>query len=813
MKSRYNIIGMTCASCQSHIESKVSKVRGVSNVNINLLKNTMDVTYDKNICSNDNIVKAVIDAGYGIDDKINMVGKRDHKLIKLIVAIVFLLAIMYVSMGNMMFSFPLPYVLDHKNNPMGFALIQFILTLPIIYIYRSYFINGFKRLFKGSPNMDSLIAIGASVSLLYGIFALFMISFASFKIINDGDYNHYHNIIMTYHDSLFFESAAMILTFVSIGKYLEELSKRRTTASVESLVKLNPTSATILQDGKELVIEAKDVKVDDILIIKKGDSIPVDGIIIEGSASIDESNITGESIPNLKTIDDKVYSSCIITSGYIKVRALNVGDDTSISKIIELVKEASNSKAPVSKLADKISKVFVPIILGISLITFVINMILNTGFELSLNFAVTVIVIACPCALGLATPVAVMVGTGKGASMGILVKNASILENTGKIKNVLFDKTGTITEGKPKVVDFIEFVDMDIKSIIYSLEIKSEHPLASALVEFSEGCELKEVINYEALDGLGIKGIINNDEYYIGNLKNISDNNIIAKASSLLSEGKIVLVVACNDNPIALLALKDDIKPGSKEAIKLLNKMNTKVYMLTGDNKKTAMAIANEVGITNVIAEVDPIEKNSIIEGLKKDNDGLVSMVGDGVNDAIALSRADIGIAMGGGASVSVDSSDVLLIRKDLVDVVNAINLSKRVLRTIKRNLFFAFFYNLICVFIATGILYHIIGFKINPMIGSIAMSISSVSVVLSSLSINLFKGVKISNDNELEVKVRGMMCNKCVMHVEKGLMELEGVLYAKASLDKKNVIVGHSGNISREEIIKKIKSIGYKGR
>ena len=813
MKSRYNIIGMTCASCQSHIESKVSKVRGVSNVNINLLKNTMDVTYDEVVCSNDDIVKAVIDAGYGVDDNISKVGKKDQKLINLIMAIILSLAIMYVSMGNMMLSFPLPYVFDHKNNPMGFALIQFILTLPIIYIYRSYFINGFKRLFKRSPNMDTLIAIGASVSLLYGIFALFMISFASFKIINGGDYDYYYNVIMTYHDSLFFESAAMILTFVSIGKYLEDLSKRRTTASVESLIKLNPTSATILQDGKELVIEAKDVKVDDILVIKKGDSIPVDGIIIEGSASIDESNITGESIPNLKTIEDKVYSSCIITSGYIKVRALNVGDDTSISKIIELVKEASNSKAPVSKLADKISKVFVPVVLGISLITFIINMILNAGFELSLNFAVTVIVIACPCALGLATPVAVMVGTGKGASMGILVKNACILENTGKIKTVVLDKTGTITEGKPRVIDYIEFVDMDIKAIIHSLEIKSEHPLASALVEFSEGSELKEVTNYEAIDGLGIKGIINNDEFYIGNLKNISNEDILAKASSLLNEGKIVLVVTCNDNPIALLALKDDIKPGSKEAIKLLNEMKASVYMLTGDNNKTATAIAKEVGITNVIAEVDPIEKNSIIEGLKKNNDGLVSMVGDGVNDAIALSRADIGIAMGGGATVSVDSSDVLLIRKDLVDVVNAINLSKRVLSTIKRNLFFAFFYNLICVFIATGILYHINGFKINPMIGSIAMSLSSISVVLSSLSINLFKGVKISDDNEIEVKIRGMMCNKCVMHVENGLMELEGVLYAKASLEKKNVIVGHSGNISKEEIIKKIKSIGYKGR
>ncbi|MGM9971947.1 MAG: heavy metal translocating P-type ATPase [Anaeroplasmataceae bacterium] len=813
MKSRYIITGMTCASCQSHIESKVKRVKGVSNVNINLLKSTMDVTFDESICNNDIIVKAVNDAGYGVSDNDNKIVKKDHKLISLIISIIILLAIMYISMGNMMFSFPLPNVIDHKNNPMGFALIQFILTIPIVFIYRNYFINGFKRLFKGSPNMDTLIAIGAFTSLCYGIYLLFMISNASAKIINGGDYDYYHNMIMTYHDSLFFEAAAMILTFVSIGKYLEELSKRKTTRSVENLIKLNPTKAVILVDGKETIIDAKDVKVDDTIIIKKGDSIPVDGIIIEGSASIDESNITGESMPNQKKVGDKVYSSCNVVAGYIKVCATNVGDDTSISRIIELVKEASNSKAPVSKLADKISKFFVPIILGIALITFIINMILKTGFELSLNFAVTVIVIACPCALGLATPVAVMVGTGKGASMGILVKNASILENTGKIKSVVLDKTGTITEGKPKVVDYIPYSDIDIKSIIHSLEVKSEHPLASALVEFSSEHNIKEVTDYEAIEGYGVKGIIDNDEYFIGNLKNIDNNEILDEAHQLLKTGKIVLAVTRNKNVIALLALKDNIKTGSKEAIKILKNMNMSIYMLTGDNKTTALAIASEIGIENVISEVDPIEKNNIILKIKDENKGLVSMVGDGVNDAIALTRADIGIAMGGGASVSVDSSDVVLIRKDLVDVANAINLSKRVLKTIKSNLFFAFFYNLICVFLATGILYHINGFKINPMIGSIAMSISSISVVISSLSINLFKGARVSNDNETIVKVRGMMCNKCVSHVEEAIMNIDGVIQAKASLQNKNVIIKHNGNVSKEEIINKINSIGYKGR
>ena len=836
MKEKFNVIGMTCSACQAHVDKAVRNTNGVKDVNVNLLQNTMDVEFDENICQISDIENAVDKAGYKAnlfnskEKKVKKIEtKKDNALVKLLTSIILLLVLMYFSMGNMMWNFPVFDFLDHHHNPMGFALIQFLLTIPIVLIYHNYFISGFKKLFNGHPNMDSLIAIGSSVSILYGIFALFMISYGQANLaMGTNNIEYYQNIVMTYHDSLYFESAAMILTLVSLGKYLEGLSKKKTTTAISKLMDLAPKKAIILIDGVEKEVDALDVNVGDIVIVKKGESIPIDGVIIDGSASIDQANITGESMPVFKQIDDEVFSSTIITAGYLKVKATKVKEDTTIANIIKLVEEASNSKAPISKLVDKISGIFVPIIFSISLVTFLINILVSKNFELSLNFAITVVVIACPCALGLATPVAIMVGTGKGAENGLLIKNAEILEKAHQIKTVVLDKTGTITEGKPKVTDFINInADNDLLSIIYSLENKSEHPLAFSIIEYAtqNNASLIEVDEYESIEGRGIKGVINNDKYYIGNYKfandlNINDADVIGKVDKFANEGKTPLIIIKNDKIIGIIAIKDNVKESSKQAIKELQKLKIKVVMLTGDNKKTALAIANEVGIKDVISDVYPTDKQNVINSLKTNDGNLVAMVGDGVNDALALTSADLGIAIGGGSDVALESSDIVLLRNDLLDVINVILLSKRVLNTIKVNLFWAFFYNVICVIVATGIFYYINeNFKINPMIGSLAMSISSVSVVLNALTINLFKikrnqiEGKESENMEMTLKVEGMMCGHCKAHVENALLKVDGVKSATASLENKNVTVELIKEVNKDDLIHAIEEAGYKAQ
>ena len=629
--------------------------------------------------------------------------------------------------------------------------------------------------------------------------------------------------------------------FVSIGKYLESFSKRKTTKALEKLMDLQPKKAWVLRDDKEVLLPIEEVEVNDIVIVKKGDVVPVDGKIIEGKASFDQSNITGESLPVLKEVNDDVYSSTIQTAGYCKIKALKIGENTSISNIIHLVEEASNSKAPISKLADRISYYFVPIILLIALVAFIANFVyikianpsyVTNAFETALNFALTIIVIACPCALGLATPVAIMVGTGKGALNGLLIKNAEILEKAHNIKTIVLDKTGTITNGKPSVVDFIDFEDnKDIYNIIYSLEIKSEHPLASSIVEFSKNKKDKDlnVTNYEALDGKGVRGVIDSITYAIGNEKM---SNEIKRATGLLvieavnsnpngaKSGKTPLLVFKENKAVAILAIKDEVKENSKLAISELKKQGIEVIMLTGDNEKTANKIANEVGISKVIANVLPTDKARVIKSLKKDDKHLVAMVGDGVNDALALTTADLGIAIGGGSQIAIESADIVLLRNDLLDCDNAIKLSKRVLNTIKLGLFWAFFYNIICVILSTGIFYYLSNgsFKMQPMYGSIAMSISSVSVVLNALTINLFK-VKRNNvdikekenmDNKVVINVNGMMCMHCVKHVEDACLKVNGVNDAKASLDNKNVTIICDSNTNIDEVKKNITEAGY---
>lgn len=825
MKLKFNVEGMTCASCQAHVSKAVEQLEGTSKVNVNLLKNTLDVEVDEAKCDASKIEDAVQKAGYkayipNANKKTDKLIEKNHDLAYLIFSLVDLLVIMYFSMGHMMWGWPVPKVFNMHTNPMGFSLVQFILVLPIIFLYRKYFINGFKKLIKLSPNMDTLIAIGATFSIAYGIYCLFMISMG---------YTEYHMY-------LYFEAAGMILTLVSLGKYLEKLSKRKTTTAIEKLMDLSPKEAVVLKDNIETKVKIEEVKLGDIVVVKKGDSVPVDGKIIEGNASIDQSNITGESIPVYKTANDDVYSSTIVTAGYIKVKATKVGEDTSIANIIKLVDEASNSKAPISKLADKISGVFVPVILAIALVTFIINLIVSKDFQIALNFAITVIVIACPCALGLATPVAIMVGTGKGAENGLLIKNAEILEKAHHIKTVVLDKTGTITEGKPRVTDFESFEsDSDLLSVIYSLENMSEHPLALSMIEYAKenNANLLEVKEFKTTDGRGIEGIVNNSKYFIGNYKSVEElklntKELEDKVNNLSYQGKTPLLIIKDNKVVGLIAVKDEVKESSKQAISELRNKGIKVIMLTGDNRKTAEAIAKEVNVDEVISDVHPEDKQKVINSLKTNDKNLIAMVGDGVNDAPALTSADLGIAIGGGSDIAIESADIVLLRNDLLDVLNVISLSKRVINTIKLSLFWAFFYNFVCVILSTGFLYYLTDkkFMMTPMIASVAMSISSVSVVLTSLTINFFKVKKAKNSNNSSVSIKeknkmqtkviyvdGMMCTHCKAHVEEACKKVPGVSDAVVSLQDKNVTVICEEKVTDEALKQSIKEAGYEAK
>lgn len=825
MKEKFKVEGMTCASCQSHVQKAVEKLDGVKDVNVNLLTNSMEVDFDDSICSIEKIEQSVSSSGYkaiASSGKQQITATKDYSLAKLIASFILLIILMYISMGHMV-GLPLPSFLGGYEGAIAFAFTQFLITLVIVYIYRNYYISGFKKLWKLSPNMDSLIALGSLASLVYGIFAIYRIAMA----VSHQDVD----VVLEYRHNLYFESAAMILTLVSLGKYLEGLSKKRTTNAITKLMDLRPKMATILKNNEEITVNATDIKEHDILVIKKGEQVAVDGIVVEGKASIDQSNITGESMPVYKKPGDDVFSSTILTSGYLKVEALKVGDDTSINTIIHLVEEAGNSKAPISKLVDKVSLYFVPTIIGIAIITFIAFMIGYGSFEMAFNFAISVLVIACPCALGLATPVAIMVGTGKGASNGLLIKNAEILEKAHNIKTVVLDKTGTITKGKPNVTDLIVLDEgFDYNSILYSLENQSEHPLANAIIEYlrDKKYNLLQVDEFTSLDGKGIKGIIKNETYYVGNYRLACDiglhsDELKAQIESLSKASKTVLILMTNSKAIAILAIKDEVKENSYEAIKMLKHKGIDVIMLTGDSKTTAEVIASEMGIDKVISEVYPTDKARVINSLKTDKKHLVAMVGDGVNDALALTSADLGIAIGGGSDIALDSSDIVLLKNDLIDVLNVISLSKRILNTIKGNLFWAFFYNCIGVVLACGIFYSSFGIKLNPMIASLAMSFSSVFVVLNALTINFYKPYKIKSKEQKKVEeikmkkivinVDGMMCNHCKSHVEGACLKVEGVKSAVASLENKNVVVECDDNTSVDSLISAIKESGYEAK
>lgn len=878
MKERFDVTGMTCSACSSHVEKSVSKLTGVENVSVNLLTNSMQVEFDENKLDTAGIIKAVEDAGYGAAVKdehaksgtktsgqsdsqensgLSAVEQNVKNMKKrLIVSLIFWIPLMYVSMGHMIYQWlniPMPpftmNFLHGNENAITYAFTQFLLLLPILIANQKYFKNGFKTLWHRSPNMDSLIAIGAGAAILYGIFAIYRIGYA----MGHGDIMVVHQ----YAHDLYFESAGTILTLITIGKYLETKSKGKTSEAITKLLNLAPKTVTVVRDGVEQVVDAADVGKGEIFLVKPGESVAVDGIVLEGKSSFDESAITGESIPVPKQEGDAIVSASMNKSGLIRAKATKVGEDTTIAQIIRLVEEASSSKAPIAKMADKIAGVFVPTVITIALITGVIWLISGATFEFAMSTAIAVLVISCPCALGLATPVAIMVGTGKGAENGILIKSGDALETAHQIDTVVLDKTGTITQGKPVVTDIICAAGKNadktqLLQIAGSLEKGSEHPLAEAIVNYcvTNNISLEKVTDFNALFGKGIEGTVSGTHYYAGNEKMMEEKGISLSAEQknqireLAKQGRTPLLFADEKQFLGIVAVADVVKPTSKEAVQKFRDYGIHVIMLTGDNEVTAQAIKEQVGIDEVIAGVLPTQKEEKISALKQAGHK-VAMIGDGVNDAPALASADVGIAIGAGTDVAIESADIVLMKNDLLDAVGAVKLSKAVIRNIKENLFWAFFYNSIGIPLAAGVLYPLFQIKLNPMFGAAAMSLSSVCVVSNALRLRWVKlhdakktqsephqdvaastiadinqhnaldnNIKSTNNDKGEstmtttISIEGMMCAHCQAHVEKALKEVAGVTEVTVSLENKNAVV--TGDASVEALKQAVVDAGY---
>lgn len=828
--TQYNVTGMSCAACSARVEKAVSSVDGVSSCSVNLLTNSMGV---EGTATSKEIIEAVEKAGYGAslktknkkvksnsDDELK--DTQTPKLVKRLVAsLVFLAPLMYISMGHMMLGWKLPSFMENNHIAMGLA--QMLFAIIIMVIYQNFFISGFKGLIHKSPNMDTLVALGSGASFVYSTYALFAMTVAQTK----GDMS----AVMSYMDDFYFESAAMILALITIGKTLEAYSKGRTTDALKGLMSLSPKTANVIRDGKEITVDIDDVAVGDVFVVRPGESIPVDGIVIDGESAIDESVLTGESLPVDKAIDDKVTSATINKSGFLKCKATRVGEDTTLAQIINLVSDASATKAPIAKLADKVSGVFVPTVIAIAIITFIVWLIVPKPFGYALSRAISVLVISCPCALGLATPVAIMVGNGKGAKNGILFKTAVSLEEAGKTQIVVLDKTGTITEGKPKVTDVIPvgISENDLLQLAYSLEIKSEHPLAKAIVEKAETAQIPpfDITDFESKTGNGLCGTLENSKIYAGSSKYISNvcdvSSVKSDIERLSNEGKTPLLFAKDEKLIGIIAVADTIKQDSPEAIKQLKNMGIKVVMLTGDNKRTADAIGKQTGVDMVISDVLPDGKEAVVKKLQ--SFGKVAMVGDGVNDAPALTRADVGIAIGAGADVAVDSADVVLMNSKLSDVCSAIRLSRHTLTNIKENLFWAFIYNIIGIPLAAGVWIPITGWTLNPMFGAAAMSLSSFCVVMNALRLNFVNVTGSKNDRKIKeanidyteefkmtktIKIDGMMCPHCEATVKKALEAIDGVTSAVASHTEKQATVELSKDVDTVVLEQAVVDAGY---
>lgn len=850
---KFNVTGMTCSACSARIEKNINNRNGIIEANVNLLSNSMIVKYDESVLTEGDIIKVVEDTGYGASsaERKNAAPKEEQKSDaekefkemkkRLIISFLFAVPLLYLAMGHML-KWPLPDIFHGMENSITFAFTQFLLALPVMIINKKYYTVGFKTLFKGSPNMDSLIAIGTTAAVGYGIFAIYKIGYGLGHMDMD--------MVMQYSMDLYFESAAVILALITLGKFLEARAKGRTSDAIRKLMDLSPKTALVERDGQEFEIPVEDVQKGDTIIVKPGQSVPVDGVIIFGNSSLDESMLTGESIPVEKKVGDKVIGASINKSGYFKFEAQNVGDDTTLSQIIRLVEEASSSKAPISKLADKISSIFVPVVIAIAVIATVVWLIMGATFEFALSIGIAVLVISCPCALGLATPTAIMVGTGKGAENGILIKSAEALEIAHQIQTVVMDKTGTITEGKPRVTDILTkgINENEMLKIAASAEKSSEHPLADAVVEEAKnrGIELYAVKSFEAIPGQGLEAVVNGSRYFIGNLrlvneKKININDFEQKSTRLADEGKTPLYFADEQNVLGIIAVADVVKPTSQRAIKEFEAMGIEVVMLTGDNKKTAEAIRKQLGITRAIAEVLPQDKEREIRQIQEQG-RKVAMIGDGINDAPALARADVGIAIGAGTDVAIESADIVLIRSDLLDAVTAVQLSKSTIRNIKQNLFWAFIYNTVGIPLAAGVFFNLVGWKLNPMFAAAAMSMSSVSVVSNALRLKFFKPARmtaepedkstalknddtqvitedlsnksnnINGGNEMKkvLVVEGMSCGHCKAAVEKALKSVAGVENAVVDLNSKTAEVTLTGEVSGDALSKAVTDAGY---
>lgn len=869
IKDRFNVDGMTCASCQAAVNRSVAKIDGVEDVNVNLMTNSMDVSYNEELTNSDTIIKAVKDAGYDASlkekeskgkggeagDSAKSIFEKQAQEMKwrLMISIPLLLILMYFSMGTM-FGAPNPAFLEGAEGSSNFALTQLLLTIPILVVNGSYFTRGLKALFKRNPNMDSLIAVGAGMAFLYGILALYRINYG--LAFDDME------VVHTYMHDLYFESAAMIVTLITLGKYLEVRSKTKTTDSIRKLMDLQPKKANILKNGEEIEIPVEDVKTGDIIVIRPGESIPVDGIIRSGKTSLDESALTGESIPVEKGEGDKVISATINQRGTIEFEATTVGENTTIAKIIALVEDANATKAPIQSIADKVAGIFVPIVIGIAILVFIFWTFMGEPFEFALRLAITVLVISCPCALGLATPVAIMAGTGKGAENGVLIKSAEALEILHEVDTMVFDKTGTITEGKPYVTDILP-IGMEGSELLYkaaSLETASEQPLADAIVEAAKNMEisLSKAEDFEAVTGMGITGYIDGKKISAGNKKlmtkeGISIEGLDSTTEKLADEGKTPMFFAEDGKLIGIIAAADVVKNTSENALKRLKEDGVNTVLLTGDNERTAKATVKNLPIDKYYADVLPEDKNDVIESLQEGKKR-VAMVGDGVNDAPALARADVGIAIGAGTDVAIESADVVLIRSDLQDAVTALELSRATIRTIKQNLFWAFFYNVIFIPVAAGVLYPTFGITLNPMFAAAAMSFSSVFVVTNALRLRKFHSLSVEgyeayttkekkeitiepldyhedasplqkevkdeaeivNRNEIKERkmkkvmhIEGMTCGHCQKRVEDALNNLDGVK-AEVNLEERIANVEVTGNADDELLKNTVVDAGY---
>ncbi|MBM6693306.1 heavy metal translocating P-type ATPase [Pseudoflavonifractor capillosus] len=830
MKQKFSVTGMTCAACSAHVEKAVKGLDGVQEVQVNLLGNSMSVTYREPLTSQQ-ICEAVAKAGYGATlmgetaapTPAPMSDAQKSLKVRFISSLVFLLPLFYLSMGHMM-GWPIPHIFHGTQNAMVYALTLFLLTLPPMIINRAYFVGGFRSLWHRAPNMDSLIAVGSSAAVLYGIVALYAIGWG----LGHGD----TALVERYAMDLYFESAAMIVTLITLGKFLEARSKGKTGQAIARLMDLSPKTATVLRDGQEVTIPTQEVQVGDLLLIRPGSALPVDGVVVSGVSSVDESPLTGESIPVDKGEGDRVMSGCLNGAGVLTVRATQVGQDTTLSQMIALVEEAASSKAPISRLADRVAGIFVPVVMGIALVTALVWLVSGHTVAQALTSAVAVLVISCPCALGLATPVAIMVGTGVGAQNGILIKSAQALEQLGKVSCMVLDKTGTITQGKPQVTGVYpvgQLSESQLLTLAASLEHPSQHPLGQAIVAHAQAqnLPLQEVADFQAVHGKGVTGTLQGLPFLAGNQAMMEEagvdlSSVAQRTQALTEKGHTPLYFAQGTTLVGVIGVADTVKPTSAQAVAELHKLGLEVVMLTGDHPATAQAIAQEVGVSQVIAQVLPTEKEGHIAQLQAQGHQ-VAMVGDGINDAPALARAEVGIAIGAGSDIALDSADLVLMKSDLLDAVTAVRLSRATLRNIKENLFWAFCYNAICIPVAAGVFYPLFHLQLSPMLASAAMSLSSVCVVTNALRLRRFRPTKsntpaVCNSTCCELKgeeptmtqtihIQGMMCPHCVNHVTQALNAIPGV---SAQVDLASGTATVTGDVSADTLKAAVEGAGY---